>query len=212
MKATSNLISDLSRALSYILIAYDYKARIYEDDILEYYNPIKSLEAGGFPEDCLNRVRFVDGLLKGYTKTDVSTVYLNRDKADLDNVKKILAQTEMYTLSTLNYQFGEIVVDKKVLTRGITENIEVVLKNEWFPYVIASGVLGLSYFYGLEHVEPILSFLAGAGAKVLSKVNFKEYIPPIQDPNRYSLMSGAGMASFSSQSFNDEYMFLIPKR
>ena len=208
---TSNLVSDLRCALSYILIAYDYKARIFEDDILDYLNPLESFTKNGLPDDCLNRVKIVDNLLKGYSQTRIPTVFMNRDKAEIENLKKVLLRTEMKTLSALNYKFGEITVNKQALIRNINECIREALKSDWLPIVIGAGVLGLSYCAGLSAIESALSLLASGGATALSKINLKEYVPPIQDPKLFELggPSAGKVTTFSSERFNLEYRFLI---
>jgi hypothetical protein len=211
---TSNLLIDMRCALSYILIAYDYKARIFEDDILDYFNPLEGMTKSELPENCINRVKIVDNLLKGYYRTQVPTVFMNRDKAEIENLKKLLLQTEMKTLSTLNYKFGEITVNKQVLVRDIKESIKVALKSDWLPHVIGAGVLGLSYCIGLGPIQDgVLALLADAGATALSKINFKEYVPPIQEPRLYALggPTSGKISTFSSQRFNQEYNFYIEK-
>jgi hypothetical protein len=122
-------------------------------------------------------------------------------------------RTEMQTLSNLNYKFGEITVNKQALVRSIDESIREALKSDWLPHVIGAGALGLSYCIGLSAIESALLLLASAGATAFSKINLKEYIPPIQDPKLFALggPTTGKVANFSSQRFNEEYRFLIEK-
>ena len=203
---------DMRCALSYILIAYDYKARIFEDDILDYLNPLEGIIKGGFPEDCINRVKIVDNLLKGYYRSHIPTVFMNREKAEIENLKKLLLSTEMQTLSTLNYKFGEITANKQVLVRDIGESIKEALRSPWFPVVLNAGALSLSYCLGLNSIEGALTLLASAGATALSRINFNEYVPPIQEPRLYALGGpSTGVTTFSSERFNLEYSFYIER-
>jgi hypothetical protein len=209
VKATVNLVSEMSCALSYILIASDYHARIFEDDILEYYNPIADFTRWGVSEDLLNRVNVIDTLLKGYTETQIPSVYMNRKEAQIANLKELLLKEEMSTLSTLNYQFGEIVVDKQVLIRDIDTSIKVALKSAWLPHVIGGCAVALSYFAGMRDVDLLAPYLAGLVTTVLSKIKFKEYIPPIENPQLYALGEPTdGVQTFSSSRFNTGYVLL----
>lgn len=200
-KSMANLTADLCRALSYILIAHDYKARIFEDDILEYYNPLESLEKNGFSEDCVNRVKFVDSLLKGYKRNNISTILINKNVADFQTVQKILAQTEIAELSGLSYLFGVLEVKKDQLKQNIKEKMTTIFQNEWFPYALSGGVLCLSYYYSLDYIRPALVFLAGLGGHALGKFDFKEYIPPIQDSRIITLCAKQGTSLFSYSTF-----------
>lgn len=212
---TSNLVLDMRCALSYILIAYDYKARIFEKDILDYSNPLESMIKNGLPDECINRVRIVDNLLKSYTQMHVPTVYMNRGKAEIENLKKVLLHTDMQTLSTLNYKFGEITVNKQVLTRDIGEFIEEALKTDWLKHVIGAGALGLSVCAGLDALQSgFIALLADAGATALSKINLKEYVPPIEDSRLFALgeVNEHGVSMFSAERFNYEYTFYIERQ
>jgi hypothetical protein len=212
---TSNLVMDMRRALSYILIAYDYKARIFEKDILDYSNPLESMVKSGLPDECINRVKIVDNLLKGYMQMHVPTVYMNRDKAEIENLKKVLLHTDMQTLSTLNYKFGKITVNKQVLMRDIGEFIKEALKIDWLKHVIGAGALGLSVCVGLDAIQGgVIGLLADAGATALSKINLKEYVPPIEDSRLFALgkIKEHGVSMFSAKSFNYEYTFYIERQ
>ncbi len=207
---TSNLIMDMRCALSYILIAYDYKARIFEKDILHYSSPLENMIKDELPDECINRVRIVDNLLKGYTRMRVPTVYMNKNKAEIENLKQVLLHTDMQTLSTLNYKFGEITVNKQVLIRDIRESIQRSLKTDWLKHVIGAGALGLSVWSGLDTLQGgVLGLIADAGVTALNKINLKEYVPPIEDSRLFTLgtVNQDGMGLFSAERFNYEYEF-----
>lgn len=202
---TANLLSDMRQALSHILIACDYGARVLEEDFFDYDNPITALMQVGVPDDCINRVEIVDNLLKGYYKTNIPTVFMSRGQEEIANLKKVLLQSEMQTLSTLNYKFGEVTVNKQVLVRDIKESIGVALKSSWLPHAIGAATLGLSYVAGLGSIQDsVLALLAGGGATALSKINWKEYVPPIQEPPAWFSLGNSDNLVFSSQTFNDE--------
>jgi hypothetical protein len=208
-----NLAMDLRRALSYILIAHDYKARIYDDDILDYFNPIGGLEQNHFSEDSLNRVRFVDCLLKGYKKSNIPSISVNQNNSDFKTVRQLLESIEIRELSLLNYCFGEVQIRKNLLVDQVRDKVEAILHNSWFPYVLSGATLGLSYCLNLADIRPALIFLAGISGHALGKIKFEEYIPPIEDPKLFALdASGSmGLISYSSRSFNNEYTFLIER-
>jgi hypothetical protein len=210
-KSMLNLTMDLRRALSYILIAHDYKARIYGDEILDYFNPIDGLPENPFSEDSLNRVRFVDCLLKGYKKDRISSISFNQNNDDLKTVRKILEKIEIKELSFLNYSFGEIQVRKNLLVDQVKDKVEAIFHNSWFPYVLSGATLGLSYYFSLADIRPALVFLAGVGGHALGKIKFEEYVPPIQDSKLFSLGANRGLTTYSSRSFNNEYTFLIER-
>ena len=210
VKATVNLVADMKCALSYLLIASDYKARIFEDDILEYYNPITDFTRWGVSEDLLNRVNVVDTLLKGYTETQTPSIYMSRQHAQIANLKELLLKEQMSTLSTLNYKFGEIVVDKKVLLRDVETSIKVALKSPWLSQVIGGCAVALSYFAGARDVDLLAPYFASFATTALSQIKFKEYIPPIENPQLYALggPTNGEIQTFSSARFNTEYVFL----
>ena len=97
-----------------------------------------------------------------------------------------------------------------MLKREIQELLTQIVKNEWFPYIAQFGGLILSYYPDLQPVEKILGFLAGAGAKILSKFDFREYAPPIQSPRLFELENSSGVNFFSYTPFNYEIKFFVP--
>jgi hypothetical protein len=209
---TANLLSDMRRALAHILIACDYKARILEEDFFDYDNPLVTLTQIGVPDDCVNRVRVVDNLLKGYYQTNVPTVFMNRDKVEIENLKKALMSTEMQTLSTLNYKFGEIVSNKQVLIRDIAVSIKDILRSPWFTIVLNGGAIGLSYCLGLSQLEGTLTLMSTIGATALSQIKLKEYVPPIQEPPSLYSLAKSGTFSSQTQTFNDEIQVPIKRQ
>lgn len=210
-----NLTTDLSRALSYILIAHDYRARIYEDDILRCDFMLSRLleeNKKTFSEECVFRVEFVENLIRGYQKDSVSTLSVNKDPRIFNDLMNLLSKEETKMLSEKNYLFGTLSVKKDILKREIQELLTQIVKNEWFPYIAQAAGVALSYHPDLSSVEKILSLLAGAGAKILSKFDFREYAPPIQSPRLFEPVSSRDMNFFSYTPFNYEFAFFAPPK
>ena len=69
--------------------------------------------------------------------------------------------------------------------------------------------LALSYYPDLRSVEKILGFLAGVGAKILSRYDFREYAPPIQSPRLFEPVNSNGINFFSYKPFNYEVTFFV---
>lgn len=211
---TANLTTDLRRALSYILIAHDYKTRIYEDDILKYDFMLSELlkkHKNVFPEEGISRVEFVENLIKGYQIDSIPTLSVNKDPRIFNDLMKLLDKEEVIRLSEKNYLFGVLKVKKDLLKREIQQLVTQIVKNEWFPYVAQATGLALSYYPDLSTVEKFLGFLAGLGAKILSKYDFREYAPPIQSPRILELEKNSkGMNFFSYTPFNYEVKLFVP--
>ena len=204
----ANLTTDLRRALSYILIAHDYKARIYEDSILKYNTHLSQLlekYKEVFSEEAILNVRFVENLLKGYKMDSVSTLSVNNDPRIFRDIMDLLDKAEVKTLSERNHLFGVLAVKKDMLKREIKERLTQIVKNEWFPYVAEFTGLILSYHPDFGLVEKSLSFLSGLGARILGKYDFREYAPPIQSPRLFELEKSNGINVFTYEPFNYHY-------
>ncbi|GAI17299.1 unnamed protein product, partial [marine sediment metagenome] len=81
----------------------------------------------------------------------------------------------------------------------------------WFPYLVGGTSIALSYYYSMLDLEPALTLLSEIGAQVLSGYDFKEYAPPIQNPNLFTLvMSRFGGLTY--KPFNYEVTILYPKK
>lgn len=216
-----NLTTDLRRALSYVLIAHDYKATIYEDD---FVNDIKSeprlsvklsntntAQKVVFSEEIIKRVKFVEDLVCGYEKGNVETISVNRDARIFNDLIDLLDKEQILNLSEQFHLFGMVSVSKDLLIHNIKEAITQLLKNEWFPYLAGGTTIALSYYYSLLDLEPALSFLTALGAKILGRFDLREYAPPIQDPQLFRFgMKELGI--FSYKPFNYEYKIFVPKR
>jgi hypothetical protein len=213
MQSGANVVMDLRRALSYILIAHDYKARIFEDDILKYSSKLSDglkQHKNIFPEEAIQRVEFVENLILGYRKDTVSTISVNRDPRIFKDLVNLLSKDEIRILSEKNHLFGIINVKKDVLKMEIKELMTQVVKNEWFPYLVSGSALALSYYSG--NIEKVISYLSLVGAKILSKYDFREYAPPVQDPRLFDYASRGDVGSLSYKPFNYEMTLLIPRR
>jgi hypothetical protein len=206
----------LRRALSYILIAHDFKARIYEDDILEparaRFELSETLKKSGvFSEEAIQRVKFVESLIKGYRKDSINTLSVNRDARIFNDLMDLLDKIEIQTLSEKNYLFGVVKAQKDILKREIKERITQIIKNEWFPYLIERATeLVLSYVHNLGQMEKALVFLSEVGAKILSKYDFREYAPPVQSPDLFELVKDFEF-TFSYTPFNYEVKVFVAR-
>jgi len=208
--------------LSYILIAHDYKATIYEDDII---NDIKSETKLSvrlsntnteqkkviFSEDIIKRVKFVENLILGYKTENVDTISVNRDARIFNDLIDLLDKEQIKTLSEQFHLFGVVNASKDLLIHNIKEGITQILKNEWFPYLAGGTSISLCYIYSKLDLEPILTLLSEVGAKLLSRFDFRNYAPPIQNPKLF-MFGKEQFGSFSYTPFNYEYKILIPNR
>lgn len=206
-----NLTLDLRRALSYILIAHDYKARIFQDDILRTEFKLSEIlkQNKDISEDLIKRVDFVEKLINGYKTDNIDTISINMDARIFQNLMYILDKEEISLLSEKNHLFGIINIKKNILKRKIKENITKIIKHDWFPYLIGGTTVSLHYIPAIKNIEPILSFLSTIGAFYLNKYDFKEYAPPIQNPKLFEL-GKKRTNSFSYTSFNYKWKFLKP--
>jgi len=218
---TENLTTDLRRALSYVLIAHDYEATIYEDEIIRDIKSEPKLsvrlsntntEQGKviFSEDIINRVKFVENLILGYKTENVDTISVNKDARIFNDLIDLLDKEQIKTLSEQFHLFGLVNVTKDLLIHNIKDRITQILKNEWFPYLVGGTSISLSYYYSKLDLEPALTLLSEVGAKILSKFDFREYAPPIQAPKLFEL-GKERFNSFSYTPFNYEFKILIPK-
>lgn len=219
---TENLTANLRRALSYILIAHDYKATIYEDAIINNIKsgPNLSVRLSNtntkqkqviFSEDIIRRIKFMENLILGYKTENVDTLSVNRDSRIFNDLIDLLNKEQIKTLSEQFHLFGVANISKDLLIRNIKEGITQVLKSEWFPYLVGGTVISLSYYYSLLELEPALSYLTGLGAKILGKFDFREYAPPIQNPQLFRF-GNKQFSSFSYTPFNYEFEILVPQR
>lgn len=204
-----NLTLDLRRALSYILIAHDFKARIYEDDILKPIELSEILKRQNvFSEEAIQRVEFVENLIRAYQKDSVSALSVNRDARIFKDLMDLLDKEEIQILSEKDQLFGVIKVQKDMLKREIKERITQVIRNEWFPYLTETAAMALSYVFNIGAMEKALRLLTRVGAKVLSRYDFREYAPPIQSPDLFELVKDSEF-TFSYTPFNYEVKIFI---
>lgn len=207
--ASANYTADLRRVLSYILIAHDFKARIYNDDLLSAKPISGGMTKGIFSEDAMSRAKFAESLISGYHRDEISTLSVNTETDGLRKVKDILDRDAAKELSGINHFFGILKADKNALKRSVNEKITEGIKNKWFPDIAELATIGISFYPGLEQIGAVISKMSGIGAKVLSKYDFKEYLPPIQELNILGSIGKPGdLCTFSYQSFNDEFVFL----
>jgi len=205
-----NMTMDLRQALSYILIAHDYKARIFEDMILKRKLDLSNkLDSNTYSEEAINRVKFVEHLLKGYMKDNVETLSINKNPKIFQDLSKLLNMEKIKLLSEKNHKFGILNVKKDILKNEIKNLITDIIKHEWFPYYAQVIPLSLCYIFSQLDMEPALTFITALGTKVLSKYDFREYAPPIQNPALFELSEGPS-ASFKYNLFN--YYYLIQTR
>jgi hypothetical protein len=212
--ASANLTSHLKRFLSYILIAYDFRARVYDSHLFNLDNSAADALAKApkkFSEDAISRARFAESLISGYQKDSVGILSINSSSELLGKIKNILDKEEVKKLSGLNHLFGELRADKNKLKRDINAKLSEGIKNKWFPDMVALATVGISYYPSLKEIGPVLSVLSRIGAKVLSQYDFREYLPPVEHMNLISLAIPPGQTTgtFSYEHFNYEYAILI---
>ncbi len=133
-----NLTTDLRRALSYILIAHDHKATIYEDDILSdiksepklsdrlsHTNTLGNLV---FSEEIIRRTKSVEDLIMGYKTDNIDTISVNKDPRIFNDLIDLLDKDQIKTLSEQFHLFGLVNISKDLLLHnikeGITQNFE----------------------------------------------------------------------------------------
>lgn len=210
MQSGANVVTDLRRALSYFLIAHDYKARIFEDDILKYGRKLSDeLEKhqNVFSEESIRRVKFVENLIFGYKRDTISTISANRDPKIFKDLLDLLNRDEVRIFSERNYLFGLLKTEKELLKREIGEKATELVKNEWFPYLTGGVALCISYYVG--DIGKAIIYLSGLGAKVLSKFDFREYAPPVESPQLFRYMNRKEVSSLSYKPFNYEMAILV---
>jgi hypothetical protein len=206
----SNLTTDLRRALLYILIAHDHGARIYEDDILRLDSSVVEIlkrNSETFSQEALSRAEFVEKLLAGYQRDSINTLSVNCDARIFSDLMKLLENEEIKELSSLNYLFGKLNVEKNWIKREIKQKLTEIVQNSKFEYLVKGVALGLSYHPDLESVGKILMFLSEVGAKILSRFDLKEYSPPIEDPQLFKYANLNGINTFSYKPFDYDLSF-----
>jgi len=213
MQSGANVVTDLRRALSYFLIAHDYKARIFENDILQYGRKLSDeLEKhqNVFSEESIRRVKFVENLIIGYKKDSISTISANRDPKIFKDLMDLLSKDEVRIFSERNCLFGVLKTEKELLKREIGERATELVKNEWFPYLTGGVALCISYYVG--DIGKAIMYLSGLGAKILSKFDFREYAPPVESPQLFRYINHKGVSSFSYKPFNYEMTLLVRRK
>lgn len=209
-----NITLNLRRALSYILIANDYKARIYDNSILqEDYNmtPFLKRHQDVFSEEEICRVEFVEQIMNGYRTEPINTITMNQDSRTFNKVLELWDNEQIGYLSELNHKFGMLNVHKESLKRDIKTKITEIIQNKWFPYITGGITLALSYHYSLTNIEPILSWSSSILAEQLSSYDFRKYLPPIQDARLFSFAKES-MGVFMYTWFNYEYTWAVPRK
>jgi hypothetical protein len=208
---SANFTADLKRVLSYILLGHDFKARIYNDDLLNVEPITDEMSKNNFSEDAISRAQFAESLISGYHRDDIPTLSVNTETDVLRKVKNILDKDAARELSGISHLFGILKADKNALKRSINEKITEGIKNKWFPDIVEMVTIGLSFYPDLEKVGALISKLSGMGAKVLTTYDFREYLPPIQELNILGSKGEPGdICTFSYQSFNDEIAIFPP--
>jgi hypothetical protein len=208
-----NLATDLRRALSYVLIAHDYKARIFEDDILEIPNLSEMLmKSDVFSDEAIKSAQFVENLIAGYKKDCIEALSVNQDARVFNDLMKLLREEEVRALSEKNSLFGVVIAKKNILKIEIQELLTKIVRNEWFPYLTKGAVISLCYYASLENMMAPLILLSDIGTKVLSKYDFKQYAPPIQDPKLFRFAAKETIGFFSYEPFNYEVKIFVPPR
>ena len=218
IELTENLTLELRRALSYILIAHDFKARIYDHTIIGYtsklsdrlLNTNKKEGKDIFPEEGIKRVKFVENLISGYKTESIPTLSINKDPRIFHDLMDLLDKEEIRMLSEKNQLFGVPKVVKDILVRDIQEGITQIMKHQWFPYLTKAAAITISIIYSESDMDRILIHLSEGGAKLLSRFDFRKVAPPFQDPQLFEY-GKADTVSLSYKPFNYDYKILIPK-
>ncbi len=216
-----NLTMDLRRALSYILIAHDYKARIYGGSILkEKYEFSNSLRQLGkrVPEECIKRVEFVETLLNNYRPESIERLSINKDPRIYNDLMDLLDNEEIQLLSEKNALLGTIDIKKDILIREIKEFVTNVVQQKLLTYIVMAPLLTIS-FLSKTPVQSFIPYLTGFGNELIRNLDLREYAPPIQDHHLFTYgmtdMNGIfSMSSFIYTWFNYSYRWNveIPKR
>lgn len=215
----SNLTMDHRRALSYLVIAHDYKARICEDDILKDVlegNRLSTLleqNKDVFSEEALNRVRFVEELIKGYQKDTISTLSVNKDTGIFNDLMDLLDSEEIRTLSEENHLFSIIGIGKDMLKRKIKELVTRIVQNKKLPYLVELTEFVLSYI-PYEQAQEFLKILplVDLGLRALDGRDFRDFAPAVESHWLFKVLGPFKEATFSYEPFNWEFVFRIEKR
>jgi len=204
----SNLTMELRRALSYILIGYDYKARIYESDILRPGVPLSQIllkQKEVFSEEAIDRVKFVENLLAGYKRDFVDSISANSDSRLFSDLLYILDHEKIELLSEKNSLFGHLSVRKDILKRDIKRLINFILKEEFLPLIVTAPTIPLAYYENEPRILPVLHFISLLAGKILKNYKFNEFIPPIQNTRLF--LMGEESGSFRYTWFNYSFSF-----
>lgn len=195
---SENLTSDLRRALSYILIAHDYKARIYEDEILcdslREIDIIKnSQENVAFSKESLKRIEAFKKLILAYEARSIDSLSVNEDTRIFHDFMDLLDNAEVKRLSEKNYLFGILEINKEKLVRDIREVITGIAKSKPLPYVLTvpSSIL---IYYITRSLDPLKGIVADVAldwalnyfCDRIKGLDLREYAPPIQRPNLFN--------------------------
>jgi hypothetical protein len=203
---TSNSTLEYRRALSYILIAHDYKARIFDDSILDFTILSDQLRLYDIEEEIINKFIFIEKLLSSYSIESIPTLSVNKNPKIFHDVMDILNDESIKLLSEKNFDLGLVSIKKDKIIRDIKDIISEILGKEWIPYILQAPTLALSFNQNETRLLQALFFLSSVSAKVLQNYNFREYAPPIQH-HRGPLFYNEGVSMYTY--FNYEYKFYL---
>jgi hypothetical protein len=209
---SSNLTFDLSRFLSYILIANKYKATIYEDDILtdplEWITVIKN-NRKAFSDDSLKRIEAIEALIRSYESHDTSGLSMNKSPAIYSDFARILGSHEIQNLSQMRHRLGLMNIRKNQLIREIKARIAKILPSKEFRYLTDIGVTVFCIQDpALSKAAAVLVPLIGYLTECLSELDLYDYAPPVQDPLMFLPdPSIPGIQSFGYKPFNHRVAF-----
>lgn len=209
---TSNLTMEYRRALSYILIGYDYNARIYDGDIVkEKFDLSKSMEKAGIEdEDVLLRTKFLEELFDSYATFSIDTVSTNNNLSNFKQVLDILDNSELQKLSESNQLFSRLEIEKNILLRDVQSLVTEIVQNDWIP-LLCKAPLWLSFVdNSAPKYWPLIETLLSTGSKLLKDYDFRKQAPPIQKPEWYKTSMNAGVWTYTW--FNYEFSFYVQKR
>jgi len=203
---TENIISNLNRALSYIIIANRKKAWIYGDDIIGdakkdikwFYENKESI-----PEDGFKRIEAFNVFLNAYQQDKHNCLSLINDPNISHDFFDILDISLVEELSEKGFQFGLLGYKYEMLERDVKDLITKILHNKTLPYLL-NGMGFLSSICNYPDVGMLTSSL-GIISHALRDVDLREYAPPMGKDNIFSLIKFTG--SFEIGFFNMEYKF-----
>lgn len=161
-----------------------------------------------FSEEAIERAKFVEILLQNYQQSKIPTISVNNDARIFHDLMDLLKWDELIMMSEINFLLGCFDAAKDIIVRDIGEKVTTVVKNKWFPYIVEGSVL--LYFYERPEVA-LLVFLSKIASKALSGYDFRQYAPPIEDPQLFRLASGE-TGIFSYTPFNYDLLIPLPPR